>query len=133
MRSLAKSKTLTFFLFAYRKIREFWRKAGENLADTHRPNGCLWNRISDQVARNSLEWAHWERFLNMSGYSILKNDHSEQASLTCAGGSLKVINEFGEFPADSESINTLKPLLLKNFENQGSDLCLRRGMISKRI
>ena len=69
----------------------------------------------------------------MSGYSILKNDHSEQASLTCAGGSLKVINEFGEFPADSESINTLKPLLLKNFENQGSDLCLRRGMISKRI
>ena len=101
--------------FVYRKIGEFERKAGENLADSHRPNGWLWKRISDQVARNSLEWIHWERFLNMSEYSIFNNDHSKQESLTWADGSPEVINEFEQFSADSESIKPAKtPYFLKN-------------------
>ena len=100
---------------AYRKIGEFERKEGGNLADSHRPNGWLWKRISDQVARNSLEWMPWKRFLNMSEYSIFKNDHSKQASLTWAGGSPEVINEFGKFLADDESIKHAKnpPYFLK--------------------
>ena len=40
----------------------------------------------------------------MNEYSIFKADNSKEGSLTWPEGSLKVRNEFGNFPADGESI-----------------------------
>ena len=79
---------------------------------------------------NSLEWVHWERFLNTDEYSIFKARNSKEGSLTWLEGSLNLRNEFENFTADAESIKHAKkpPLFLKRFKNQGGDLYLRRGM-----
>ena len=52
-----------------------------------------------------------EKFLNMSEYSIFKADNSKEGSLTLVEGSLKVRNEFGNFPADDEAIKHAKTLI----------------------
>ena len=50
----------------------------------------------------------------MSEYSIFKAINSKEGSLTSIEGSLKVRNEFGNFPSDSESIKHDKtPYFLK--------------------
>ena len=100
--------------FPYREIGEFGRRAGGNHADARRPNEWLRKRISDQVLRNSLEWKHWGKFLNMGEYSIFKAANSKDGSLTLIQGSIKVSNEFGNFSADDESIQRGKtPYFLK--------------------
>ena len=43
----------------HREIGDSGRKSPECAPDARNPNGCLWKRIADQVARNYLEWIPW--------------------------------------------------------------------------
>ena len=61
----------------------------------------------------------------MNEYSIFKASNSKEGSLTVFGGSIEVRNEFGNFPADDESIKHDKtpPLFIPD------DFYLRRGIL----
>ena len=84
--------------YAHREIGEFERKTDETAPSAHKPNGWLWKRASCQVGRNSLEWAHWEKFLSIWEFSVKKNAGPRDLILTVEEGKLKTVNEFACFP-----------------------------------
>ena len=75
--------------YIHREIGEFERKSPESAPGAHKPNGWLWKRVSGQVARNSLEWLPWGKFLNMGEFPQFKNNSSRKRCLPLRKGLLR--------------------------------------------
>ena len=101
--------------FTHRGIGDFERKSCENAPGAHKPNSYLWKRIADQVARNSLEWTPWGKFLNMREFDQLKNNNASKSNIAQeSDGSLRLCSEYECFFADPEAIRKAKtPYFLK--------------------
>ena len=68
----------------------------------------------------------------MSEYSIFKAINSKEGSLTSIEGSLKVRNEFGNFPSDSESIKHDKTPYFLKISKIGESIYISEGVCSLR-
>ena len=55
--------------YATREIGEFERKNDETAPPAHKPNGRPWQRVAEQVGRNSLEWMRRRKFLSIWEFS----------------------------------------------------------------
>ena len=95
------------------KIGDFERMSNERIPDARKPNGHIWKRVADQVARKSLEWTPWAMYKNLSEFNKQKNSRGTK-SFEIEDGSLKVYNKYGDFVVDPASIQNAKtPYFLK--------------------
>ena len=93
------------------KIGDFERMSNERIPGAHKPNGHIWKRVADQVARKSLEWTPWARYLNLSEFNKQKNSRGPR-SFEIEDGALKVYNKYEDFVVGPASIQNAKTPLI---------------------